>query len=181
MLSSELIKLKGWWERGGIEWIRPLLRWTTRRAGLGIHFVELFVSAGMRSTVSADVSFSYRVSRSPQRADDCQPLIVRIRDWLHFYSRAAPEQYHNKLCWELFRLPGLDCYVLKRLYKQQLETIWTKPVGHDLRDGAAENRARPSACTVASWPRPPESLKKTCAGKVRWISRMMTVLALHSF
>merc|ERR1712071_726702 len=44
--------------------------------------------------------------------------------WLQFYSKAAQEHDH-KLRWELFRLPELDCYdnVLKRLYKQELETI----------------------------------------------------------
>lgn len=51
-------------------------------------------------------------------------LYEEIPYWLQFYSRAAPEHDH-KLRWELFRLPELDCYdnVLKRLYKQELETI----------------------------------------------------------
>ena len=51
-------------------------------------------------------------------------LYEEIPYWLQFYSKAAPEHDH-KLRWELFRLPELDCYdnVLKRLYKQELETI----------------------------------------------------------
>ena len=51
-------------------------------------------------------------------------LYEEIPYWLQFYFRAAPEHDH-KLKWELFRLPELDCYdnVLKRLYKQELETI----------------------------------------------------------
>lgn len=51
-------------------------------------------------------------------------LYEEIPYWLQFYSKAAPEHDH-KLKWELFRLPELDCYdnVLKRLYKQELETI----------------------------------------------------------
>lgn len=51
-------------------------------------------------------------------------LYEEIPYWLHVYSKAAPE-YDHKLRWELFRLPELDCYdnVLKRLYKQELETI----------------------------------------------------------
>ena len=49
---------------------------------------------------------------------------AEIPYWLQFYSKAAQEHDH-KLRWELFRLPELDCYdnVLKRLYKQELETI----------------------------------------------------------
>jgi len=51
-------------------------------------------------------------------------LYEEIPYWLQFYSKAAQEHDH-KLRWELFRLPELDCYdnVLKRLYKQELETI----------------------------------------------------------
>ena len=50
--------------------------------------------------------------------------LAEIPYWLQFYSKAAQEHDH-KLRWELFRLPELDCYdnVLKRLYKQELETI----------------------------------------------------------
>lgn len=51
-------------------------------------------------------------------------LYEEIPYWLQFYSKAPPEHDH-KLRWELFRLHELDCYdnILKRLYKQELETI----------------------------------------------------------
>lgn len=51
-------------------------------------------------------------------------LYEEIPYWLQFYSK-APAEHDHKLRWELFRLPQLDCYdnVLKRLYKQELETI----------------------------------------------------------
>lgn len=51
-------------------------------------------------------------------------LHQEIPHWLIFYSK-APKESDNKLKWELFRLPELDCFqaMLTRLYKQELEEV----------------------------------------------------------
>ncbi|XP_057365362.1 protein salvador homolog 1-like isoform X2 [Daphnia carinata] len=107
---------------------------TTRHAQYEHPCAPRYITSGSSSLADAQMRPSRPMPPAPRHTEFHAPpqvlvpanpyLYEEIPYWLQFYSRAAPEHDH-KLRWELFRLPELDCYdnVLKRLYKQELETI----------------------------------------------------------